>query len=721
LGDFIRVRDQYYILATSSLADNRTQVLKNDDTFAVFDRLGDLAPIGPGHHGIFRQETRFLSKSILKVEGERPLLLSSSVEENNLRLAANLTNPDIYAQGDVVIPRGTLHISRSKFLWKGVCYERIRVTSYSLSPLNAVLSLEFDADFADVFEVRGIKRGRKGRRDSRVAGENCVVFSYQGLDGVTRISELECSHKPQHLSVREMQFDFQLKPKGEENIFLTLSCHIGSDEGARRSFDVAYSAAADRLKKNEQEGCEIDTDNAAFNDWLNRSSSDLRMLLSETPTGPYPSAGVPWFSTEFGRDGIITALETLWFDPAIAKGVLTFLAANQAREADPEADAEPGKILHEARSGEMAALKEVPFAKYYGSVDSTPLFAMLAAAYYESTGDRDFIEKIWPNVRLAVEWIDGYGDKDGDGFVEYASQSAAGLKQQGWKDSGDSIFHSGGALAEPPIALCEVQGYVYAAKRGAANIAAGLGDAGLAARLRDEAQILKRKFEEAFWCEEMGSYALALDGQKKPCIVRASNAGHSLFAGIATAEHAHPVMETLFGSDLFCGWGIRTLGTQESRYNPMSYHNGSIWPHDNAIIASGLARYGFIDGAGKLLLALFDAAFFFDLHRLPELFCGFARRPGEGPVDYPVACSPQAWSAAAVFMLLGACLNISIKGSPAEARFTHAFLPPPISQVRIKNLRVGSTLADLELNRVREDVSLTVLRKEGDLTIVSSK
>jgi glycogen debranching enzyme len=721
LDEFIRVRDQYYILATSSLADTRTHVLKHNDTFAVFDRLGDIAPLGQGHHGIYYEGTRFLSKSILKIEGQRPMLLSSSVENNNILLLVNLTNPDIYIDGNIVIPRGVLHISRSKFLWENVCHEQVRVTNYGPAPVKPVLSIEFDADFADVFEVRGMKRQHRGRRESEVAGGECAVLHYQGLDRVTRTSLLQCSPKPERISPRQIDLDLQLESKGKEDVFLTLSCTAGSDSASRHSFEVSYSDAIKRLKKAEGESCEIYTDNEQFNDWLNRSASDLRMLVSETPAGPYPYAGVPWFSTEFGRDGIITAFETLWFDPGIARGVLAYLAATQAQEVDPEADAEPGKILHETRKGEMAALKEVPFERYYGSVDATPLFITLAASYYHRTGDRKFIEQIWPNIRLALEWITNYGDSDGDGFVEYASQSPAGLKQQGWKDSGDSVFHSDGALAEPPIALSEVQGYVYAAKYGAARLAEVMRDAEAAAALRREAQLLRENFDDAFWCEEISTYALALDGRKKPCRVRASNAGHTLFTRIASPAHGARLAETLFASDLFSGWGIRTLSTQETRYNPMSYHNGSVWPHDNALIASGLARYGFSEAAGRLLVALFDAAIFFNRRRLPELFCGFPKQSGEAPVEYPVACLPQAWSAAAVFMLLGACLGLSVKGSPPEIRFTHAFLPPSISHVQIKNLRAGGSSADLVLNRLREDVAVQVLRKEGRVAIISSK
>jgi glycogen debranching enzyme len=367
---------------------------------------------------------------------------------------------------------------------------------------------------------------------------------------------------------------------------------------------------------------------------------------------------VPWFSTVFGRDGIITALQTLWLNPEIAKGVLEYLASSQADRTDAMADSEPGKILHEMRRSEMAATGEVPFARYYGSVDATPLFIILAGAYFDRTADRDFVERLWPNIGRALSWIDDYGDVDGDGFVEYARHSGKGLVQQGWKDSSDSVFHSDGKIAEPPVALCEVQGYVYAAKLAAAKLSRVLGNVDRSCALEVQAETLRTRFEEAFWCEDLGTYALALDGRKRPCRVRASNAGHCLYSGIASPERGRRVAETLLGNEFFTGWGIRTLGKSEVRYNPLSYHNGSIWPHDNSIIASGLARYGSKKLAGQVLLALLDLSSEVDLHRLPELFCGLKRRPAEGPTLYPVACSPQAWSAAAPFLILEGCLGI---------------------------------------------------------------
>ncbi|MFP5340896.1 MAG: amylo-alpha-1,6-glucosidase [Gammaproteobacteria bacterium] len=365
----------------------------------------------------------------------------------------------------------------------------------------------------------------------------------------------------------------------------------------------------------------------------------------------------------------------------------------------------------------MARTGEVPFERYYGTVDATPLFVGLAGAYYRRTGDLDFIRTIWPNVLAALEWMDRDGDADGDGFIEYARHSANGLVQQGWKDSHDSVFHADGRMADAPIALCEVQGYAYEARLMAADLAQALGQPQQAKRLREQAGALRQRFLERFWCEDMGCYAIALDGHKAPCRVATTNAGHSLWSGIASPGHAARMAQRLLEPDFFNGFGIRTVAAGQARYNPMSYHNGSIWPHDTALVTAGLARYGHTDAAVKLLNAMFDASLNFDQHRLPELFCGFPRREGEGPTLYPVACSPQAWAAAAVFAMLQACLGLEIDAVERTVSLTRPRLPDAVEWLEVRDLRVGDASVDLLLKRYAASVGVEVIRKHGDLSV----
>src|SRR6266566_1394544 len=546
--DIIEIENQYYVRAQSSLADNRTRVLMHGDAFAVFDRHGDLHPIGLNEQGLFYREARHLSKSVLRLAETELLLLSSTVRDDNALLAVDLTNQDLQLPSGETLLRGALHIYRTKFLWKNTSQELVQIHNYGLGPASVELLLEFAADFADIFEVRGYKRRKHGRLLEPQLDGSSVTLAYEGLDGLLRTTKLECIGAAAQVAATEMRIQLALGPREGTAFTLTTSC---TSENEKET--LPYAVAAEELSRDSTTftDCDINTSNEQFNDWLNRSKADLRILITSTPQGFYPYAGVPWFSTVFGRDGIVTALECLWFSPDVAKGVLKFLAATQATEIEAERDSEPGKILHETREGEMARIGEVPFRRYYGSVDATPLFLVLAAAFFERTGVSALIRFIWRNIQLALDWIDNFGDRDGDGFVEYARLSSDGLVQQGWKDSNDSVFHANGRLAEGPIALCEVQGYVYAAKRGAAHLALVLGDHGRSSALESQAAILRKQFHEAFWCEEMSLYALALDKEKRQCQVRSSNAGQCLFSGIASAEHTHRIAERLLSGAFF--------------------------------------------------------------------------------------------------------------------------------------------------------------------------
>jgi glycogen debranching enzyme len=715
--------DQWYVTATSTKTEEPARVLKQDDTFGVFDRHGDIFQADTDGHGALTQQglyhegTRYLSYWELKVNGQRPLLLSSMIKRDNSLLVVDMTTPDLYRGGALVIPKGSIHIFRSVVLWAQARYEHLRLVNYGEEAVDLSVELLLGADYRDIFEVRGVHRSQRGCLLPSEVGESHVVLGYEGLDRVARRTRIGFDWLPQGLDPSRSTTVVHLEPQESRHLHVSIVCWREHHPAPLSDYYQAMALCSEGIAACEARAATVYTSNEEFNDWINRSAADLDMLVTQTPEGLYPYAGVPWYSTPFGRDGIITALQSLWLRPWLARGVLSFLASTQAERVDYASDAEPGKILHEARSGEMANLGEIPFGRYYGTVDATPLFIILAGHYYRRTGDHEFINSIWFHLERALAWIDHYGDVDGDGFVEYARHSENGLVQQGWKDSTDSVFHADGSLAKGPIALCEVQGYVYKAKLLAAELADALRKEAHAQLWRNSAERLKQRFNEAFWMNDLGTYALALDGEKRPCRVRTSNAGHALFSGIAEPAYARRVTDALIGRDCFNGWGVRTVAETESRYNPMSYHNGSVWPHDNGIIAFGMARYGFKRETLQLLTGFFDAANFLDLHRLPELFCGFTRMPGQGPTLYPVACSPQAWASGAVFQMLQACLGLNFSAEKPQIRFYHPQLPAYIDWMRIEGLRFGDGMIDLVLRRHANDVGINVERKEGDIDV----
>ncbi|HUO82975.1 MAG TPA: amylo-alpha-1,6-glucosidase [Gammaproteobacteria bacterium] len=692
-------------------------MLKHGDTFGVFDLSGDIDVSQDAEQGLYHRGTRFLSRLVLRIATQQPLLLNSTVRQDNSLLLADLTTPDLYRDGRLEIEKGSLHVHRSKLLWRGAHYEQLRLSNFARVAARVSLDFSTAADFADIFEVRGTPRSRRGRQLPVRRSGRSVTYAYQGLDDRLRRTTLRFSMEPREAGAGLWQFDFEVAPGDRQELYLVVACGDGAQDSELTDFGTALAAYQGEVQAVRDASCRVETSNEQFNDWILRSFADLQMLITHTAQGPYPYAGVPWFSTPFGRDGIITALECLWIYPELARGVLSRLAATQADAHDASRDAEPGKIIHEIRDGEMAALGEVPFACYYGSVDATPLFVVLAGHYYRRTGDREFIEHIWPNIERALAWIDDSGDLDGDGFVEYARRSERGLVQQGWKDSFDSVFHADGEPALAPIALCEVQGYVYEALRYAGELAAALGRDQPAQALRARAADLRARFNEAFWCDEIASFGLALDGDKRLCRVRASNAGHALFTGIARGELAPKVANMLLSPAMFSGWGVRTLAAGEQRYNPMSYHNGSVWPHDNALIAMGCARYGLKQHSMSILGGLFDASLFTDLHRLPELFCGFPRQAGQGPTLYPNACSPQAWASAGVFHALQACLGITFTAGKPRINFTLPRLPRFLQSLTLTDLRIGDAVLDLAIRRHPNDVSVNVMRKQGKVDV----
>ena len=711
--------DDFAITAQVSLVEQSFRTLKHGDMFGVFDQRGDVRPANGGTEGLFYRDTRYLSEFELLLAGQPPILLSSTLRDDNATLTCDLSNPDLpLGPGEQHnITHNLIHIRRSRFLWKGTCHERIAIRNFDVEARRLPVEIRFGADFVDLFEVRGMRRALHGRHEPAEVLPDQVTLAYMGLDNSLRATRLRFEPAPSRIEEGRAVFDVDLPPHGRTLIFVEVGCD--PTHATRKPAPTFLSCMVEQRRWTRLQSARaaaIDSSNEVFNEAMQRAISDLTMLVTELPTGPYPYAGIPWFSTAFGRDAIITAMNVLWMDPSIAKGVLRYLAANQATTYDAASDAEPGKILHEVRRGEMAELGEVPFRRYYGSVDSTPLFVMLAGAYLERTGDLATLADLWPQIQAAISWIDSNGKGgSGSGFVTYFRQTEEGLANQGWKDSFDSIFHADGELAIGPIALCEVQGYVFAARRAAAAIARSLGHHGVADTQKDAAEQLRVAFEAAFWIEEMGTYALALDGQQRPCKVRASNAGHLLLTGIAAPDRAARVAAGLMEGRFFNGWGIRTLASNEARYNPMSYHNGSVWPHDNAMIALGLQRCGMKAEAERIFSGLFDASLYVDLRRLPELFCGFARRRGQGPTFYPVACAPQAWAATTLHAILGACLGISFDSANNSVVFDKPRLPAFLDTVTLHNLSLGTARISVVLRRTGSEVAMNVLERQGDI------
>ncbi|PBB24014.1 MULTISPECIES: amylo-alpha-1,6-glucosidase [unclassified Mesorhizobium] len=677
---------------------HRQFALKHEDCFIVADSYGDIRGTGDG---LFRDDTRVLSRFRLFIGGRIPSLLGASLSQDNILFTANLTNlattgPD----GRETLP-GVVHVDRTRFIWQNRMFERVTFTNYSGREVLLPVRFDFDADFRDMFEVRGTTRSRRGHAHDALIGEASVMFRYEGLDNLARQSIISFSTPPDQIQSNHAVFFIVVGRRDARALFV----EVGHDEEVPSSdrFRAAAARARFAMRSKRRQGATVFSSGRVFNDWLTRTRADIALLTTDLETGPYPYAGIPWFSTAFGRDGVISALQMLWLNPELARGVLAFLARYQSTETSIFDDSEPGKIMHETRKGEMAVLRELPFGRYYGGVDTTPLYVYLACSYADRTADEVFVNRMWDSLCAAVGWIEDVGKRNGEGFVTYSRAADTGLFNQGWKDSADAIFHADGTIPRGPIALVEVQGYVFAAYQGMATLAARRGDTVKAARWSALAESIRSAVERHFWMPDHNFYALAIDGEGKQCAVRASNAGHLLYVGLASAERASSIAEQLFSGHLNSGWGVRTLADDEVPFNPMSYHNGSIWPHDTAICAAGLARYQERAGVVKLMSSMFEAAVRFNM-RLPELFCGFTRAIGDAPVAYPVACLPQAWSAGSAFMMLQACLGIRIDGWNRTIEVDRPRLPIGIDNIVIRHLAVGEEKVDLTFERVGDHI-----------------
>ena len=717
--EHIRIGEQYYVLASALTPRRPTVLLNHQDSFGIFDLAGDV-PLTIGEpYGFFHCGTRFLQRFELRLNGGFPVLLTTTPIDNGNALVTYLANADERRGDEITLLRDTLAIQRHKTIFTQALYEQVRLHHHGQTPLQVRVTFLFAADFADIFELRGTTRVRRGTLEPPIVEPGSVRLRYRGLDNVARETQCTFFPVPDVLTDSSAEFQLTLMPGEEFTMEMRITCSISAPAPVLTTFAEAVTAIHRERESWTEQFPHLTTDNYNFNTWLNRSLHDLALLHTPSDHGAYVYAGIPWFATIFGRDGLITALETLAFAPGIAAGVLRTLAGLQGQQVSAERDEEPGKILHEVRHGEMAVTGEIPFGRYYGSVDATPLFLLLFVEYAERTGDRALIDELWPAALAAMQWIDAATDEDG--YLNYLRRSSRGLVNQGWKDSHDAICHADGSLAEPPIALAEVQAYVYAAKCGMSRLARRIDRFVEAATWEGQSLRLREHFNRDFWLAEEGIFGLALDGRRQLCRVVSSNAGHCLFGGIADHDKAQATISRLMQEDMLCGWGVRTLSAKERRYNPMSYHNGSVWPHDNALIAAGCARYCVAQSAAQILTALFDASHTLEGYRLPELFCGFPRQLHQTPVPYPVACKPQAWAAASVFLLLQATLNLTIDAWEHAVTITRANLPTWLNRLEIRGLAVGDAAIDLSITRGRRSAAVEVLEKRGEVEVIVRK
>ena len=700
-------------------------VIKDEDVFFLCQEDGTV-PLESNHgFGLYYHDCRYLNGYDITIGGKPPEHLVWTAE-SGVKAVMALSNPDIKMLDGCRLDKHQVEIKWERMI-DGVrlaLFEEVTFNSLTFQAISFPFALTFLASFEDVFAVRGWAQERRGTIHSPQWKDGNLVLAYAGADGVERRLVIEFSPTPNATDGATASFDIQLNPKESKQVQISLwveqTNHPLPDEPpilTEAEFKRIEGSALARRDDWFNDSTEISTDSLTLNRVMQRSLGDLRMLKSHLGRKEYFAAGVPWYVALFGRDSIITALQTLAYDSTIAEQTLRLLARHQGRAINEWRDEEPGKILHELRVGEMARLGEIPHTPYYGTIDATPLFLILLGRHAAWTGRLDLFNELKENVRLALAWMDRYGDTDGDGYVEYEVRSEKGLVNQGWKDSGEAIMNRDGQMARPPIALVEVQAYVYQAKRLMADLFARADEAETGDQLRREAESLKERFNRDFWLDE-GYYALALQGDdNRPAAVLASNAGHALWAGIADTDKARPTAEQLMRPEMFNGWGIRTLAESEIYYNPLGYHLGTVWPHDNSLIAAGFRRYGLDEAAMRVFTGLLDAAVHFDGHRLPELFAGFARDDYGVPVNYPVACQPQAWAAGTVPYLLQVMLGLTPEAFDKRLRVTRPLLPDFVNHVEVKRLRVGAARVDLLIERVGGGVGVSVLRNDGELEV----
>ncbi|HEY7061090.1 MAG TPA: glycogen debranching N-terminal domain-containing protein [Chloroflexota bacterium] len=693
-------------------------VLKQGGVFLLCDDDGDICP--DSEQGLYLHDMRYLSGETLRLNGVPLVSLLADAGDGD-RGVFGLTNPDIQdADGKLRIRKDTLGISREKRLDDDFT-ETITVRNYAAAPAAFTLQLSYRADFADMFVIRGAQPVKRGTlHEPRIDGDT-LRFRYDGADGHTRCTAVQLSRRPDEQRGGDLAYHVTLQAHDCWALTVTTRLYDECDGKAEPRSSMAGDSAIGALQPSRDgaasEGMRVTTSSALFNNILDRSIRDLHMLAMRRQGDAFFAAGVPWYVALFGRDSLVTALQVVAFDPAVARETLRVHAAHQGSKVDDWRDEQPGKILHELRCDEMANLHEIPQTPYYGTIDSTPLFLVLLGEYCAWTGDLGLFHELRDSVQAALLWIEDYGDSDGDGFVDYQTRSPKGLRNQGWKDSGNGVVMEDGSLAEPPIALPEVQGVVYLAWSLTADLSERAGDAATAKGLRQRAQQLRTAFNDAFWLPGVGYYAFCKQADGRFSRSIASNPAHALWTGIVDPGRARAVVERALQPDMFTGWGVRTLSADDRSYNPIDYQLGSIWPHDNAFVAAGMHRYGYVGEASRVFTAIKEAATEFPHFRLPETFAGYDRGYASKPVRYPVACNPQAWAAGTIPYMLRTALGLQPDACEQRLRIVRPHLPDWLHWVAVHNLRVGDARVDLRYERSDAKTLVAVTDKRGDLTV----
>jgi glycogen debranching enzyme len=706
------------ILSEPRKASNLTLV--EGKTFLSVTNSGDVAPPGAPDVGLFFDDTRFLSQYELHINNTGSVVLSSNTERS-YSATVELTTGHMQMLNSFDLPENTLHIRREQLLGNDAFFDSIMIENFNLREVELEVEITFDCDFVDVFQVRGCARADSGQYYRPLIADNTITFVYDGLDKVRRSTQIEMRPAPCSMENRTACWRLTLLPSQKTELLLRVTPHVA--ELAARNQAASYNEILEVRRQSfadwEAQSTKFGSSDHVFMHALQNAIGDFHALQIPDGDEHIIAAGIPWFATIFGRDSVIAAFQSLLLNPQLAQDTLRVLARYQGKVHDDWRDEEPGKILHELRTGEMTRDGEMPFGPYYGSVDATPLFLILLSETFNWTADERLVRDLLPNAYAALDWIEKHGDLDGDGLVEYQRRSPRGLTNQGWKDSWDANMHADGSVAEPPIAPIEVQGYVYDAKYRMASLLRHFGDSQTADQLRREASEMAKRIDKAFWMPAKGFYAMALDGKKNPLRVISSNPGHLLFTRALNTDRARSVVKWFMRPELNSGWGLRTMSQAEPVFNPLSYHRGSVWPHDNSLVAHGMALYDYREEVITILTALFQAALNFRDYRLPELFCGVQRRGYDEPVHYPVSCSPQAWASGTFLLLLTSILGIRPAAPRRELNIVNPRLPDWLDHLTLRDLKVGNSRVALDFSRHGARTYCNVISVDGEKLVVN--